>query len=336
MSMIVNPYRYLLAGAPTGWVAPLDGVLTSTSSGWANYTFRTFVTRPLLPGSATKVRVTFSSLSGGGINIGKAYIGLSRNNSFDIAPSQLLFSGSAGVIIPASTDVLSDELTIPFNGTGDLCVSAYISSSAGANNFLAQRSAPPLTGGTYIFNDNANSTSTIGRGGTVYGVKKIEAYTGGSWKTIYTVQTNYESGWNNYTLRSKIDVGQFSLAKTLVRFGLTARTSDFFIGKSAGGASPFDFVATPTRLTFGGANNTGTEDYLTYVTDDFDLSAFGLGTDLLFSYHATGNILGNRPSPPAGISSRYKSGNSASTVSWHSGSTTWGNYLGPAIIDEKY
>lgn len=334
--MIINPYRFAgPAGAPEAWVAPLDGVLTSTGGGWGNYTFRNFISRPLLPGSATKARVTFSALAGGAMEILKAYIGQSRGATFDTTPLALTFGGNAGVTLSAGSDVVSDEINLPFTGTGDICVSAYIPSS-GAAHFLSQRSAPALTGGNANFGDSASATGTFARGGTTYGVKKIELYTGGTWKTILAPQTNTESGWNGYTIRSKVNVGSFSLARTFARFGLTARASDFFVGHSAGGASPFDFASTPTRLTFGGINNTSAEDLITHLTDDFDLAALGVGTDLLFSFYTTGGTVGNRTSPPSNLSSRYKSGNSASNVSWHSGSATWANFLGLAVVDEKY
>lgn len=328
--------------APGGWsgawATPLEGALSSTSPNWHNYTIRNYINRSILPGSASKVRITFSALAGGATRIAKAYAGLSRGNTFDVAPSQLLFSGNPGVTVAAGSDVVSDELTLGWNGTGDLCVSFHIPSDAGSNGYLAQRNSPQLVGGYAVTGDAANTLGgSFSRGSITYGVKKVEMYTEGAWRTIFN-PSNGISGtwWNSYTLRSKINVGQFTLTKTKVRFGLLARSSDVFIGKSAGGASPFDFAATPTRLTFGGLNNTSAEDYLTNITDEFDLNAFGVEADLLFSFYVTGNNVAHKASPPSGLSTRYKAGNNASNVTWQSGSSAWSAYIGPSFIDEKF
>lgn len=338
MSMLVNSFRFNYTGAPEAWVTPLNGALNLTSANWHNYTVRNYINRSLLPGSASKVRVTFSALAGGATKIAKAYAGLSRGNIFDVAPSQLLFSGNPGVTVAAGSDVISDELTLDWNGTGDLCVSFHIPIDAGSNNYLAQRNSPQLVGGYAFAGDAANTTGgAYPRGSITYGIKKIELYTGGLWRTIFNPSREISgTWWNTYTLRSKINVGEFTLAKSKVRFGLLARSSDVYIGKSAGGANPFDFVSTPTRLTFGGLNNTSAEDYLTNISDEFDLGAFGVESDILFSFYATGNNVAHKASPPSGLSTRYKAGNNASNVTWQSGSSTWSAYIGPSLIDEKF
>ena len=340
MSMIINPHRFGVAGAPSDWQTVHDSAFTNFSSNWSNYTIRTFISRSLLPAGATKVRVTLGSSSSTGLKVSKAYIGKSRHFIFDEAPSQLLFGGNAGFTIAAANGVqISDELDFNYDGTSDLCISFYVPSDASPNNTMGTLGGNSFMGSEYVGGDSANTTGgTWARTTTtIYGIRKVEVFTGGSWKNIFLSHTAYPTNWLGYTIRGLYAVGHFTRSRPVVRVGMASRVTDLFIGNSAEGSNPFDFLSTPTRLTFGGANGTGTEEFRAYFTDEFNFESVVDPTKpLLLSYHTASSRIGERASPPTGQSTRYKSGNSASVVSWQSGSSTWGSFLGPQFIDEKY
>lgn len=338
MSMIINPYRFAgPIGAPAEWMTPNEGVHSAYSNNWHNYTVRTMVSRFVLPAGATKFRVTFTAAASAGMEIDKCYIGLSRLLTFDSTPEPLLFSGSAGTIVPAGGSVLSDETELSYDGTRDLCISFYIPSGASPNNSVANRA-----GNFFMNSQHAGGDSAINTGGTwtrsisnIRAITKFEAYTGGSWKNLFASQDSTASGYTNYTIRSLLGVGQLTSVKTYLRLGIYGRCIDMFIGNSAEGSNPFDFLATPTRLLFGGSNGTGTEDHRVYMTDDFARSILDLTKPVLMSYATNSSLISRRSAPPSGQSSKYKSGNQAGDVTWPTPSTS-GDYLGPVIIDEKY
>lgn len=339
MSMIVNPYRFGVASAPSAWQTVHDAAFESFSNNWSNYTVRTFISRSILPAAATKVRITFGSSSASGLKVAKAFVGRSRGYIFDIAPTQLLFGGLPGFTIPAANGTqVSDDLDLSYLGDSDLCISIYTPTDAAPNNTMGGRPGNNFIGSDYVGGDSANSTGgTWSRNTTsVIGVRRIEVLTGGAWKNIFTSHTEYPTGWLNYTIRSKIDLDQFVRSRNTVRFGMGCRVNELFIGNSAEGAAPFDFLTTPIRLTFGGANGTGTDEFRPYLTDDFDITLLDTTKPLLLSYHTAASRIAGRASPPAGQSSRYKTGNSVSAVTWQTGSTAWGTFLGPQFIDEKY
>lgn len=335
--MVLNPFRFGVSGAPTGWTTISDGAVTANSNSWANYTIRTYFSRSLLPAGATKARVTFATFSSGGTKISKAYVGPSRRVVFDDAPTQVFFSGQPGFTLGASQEITSDDINISYDGSKDLCVSFHVATDAGANQWMATRSGSVFSGGDYKNGDQAAST-----GGTwvavnpIYLVKKLEIFTGGTWKNILASHTSYPTNWNNYTVRSLLQPGAFTRARPLVRFGFCYPVSKAYIGLSAGGASPFDFASTPTQLLFGGLAASNTEIGIVKFTDEFDMSGYSPGDSVLFSAHTATANMAVRSSPPAEQSSRYKSGDSASVVSWQTGSAAWTEYLGPQIIDEKY
>ena len=337
--MLLNPYRFAPGGAPSAWTTLADSAFTSSSDNWSNYTIRTWLSRSVLPAGATKMRVTFGASSVEGMKISEAYVGPSLGYEFLSSPTQMFFSSNADVTIATDGTALTDEVALPYDGDTDLCISFRIPADTSYNR-LANRAAATFFNSRYG-SIAANSTSTFGGDavGSLAGIRKIEVLTGGSWKNIFLSHNAYPStGWGDYTIRSFYDLDQFTRIRPIVRIGLANRASEMFIGNSAEGASPFDFLATPTRLTFGGNNGTGgSSDLTAYLTDEFDFASLVDPTKpLLVSYYSTSSRLSARTSPPTGQSSRYKSGNSVSDVTWHSGSSSWSSFLGPHLIDEKY
>lgn len=336
MSMIIDPYRFGVPSAPTGWVTATDGSPTGDSGSWGNYTVRVYVMRSLLPAGATKVRITFRTFSGGGTDISKAFVGQSRKLIYDVAPSQLLFSGSPGFLLAASSEITSDELNLTYDGLHDLCISFHVSASAGANNRMSTRSGSPIMGSDFDAGDLADDTGGTWSPSAVnfYFVKKIEVFTGGTWNNIFTSHSSFATNWNNYTVRSLVTSSQFTRLRNTVRFGVTQPISKMYVGPSAGGASPFNFASTPTQVLFGGLAASPTEANRPHFSDDFDMT--GYSGDLLMSIHTATTNIGIRSSPPTGQSSRYKSGDSAANVTWQSGSSTWAQFLATSFVDEKY
>lgn len=337
MSMIINPGRFGVSGAPTGWSTVTDASMSGNSTNWANFTVRSYFSRSLLPAGATKVRVTFATFSSGGTKISKAYVGPSRRLVFDVTPTQLFFSGQPGFTIGASQEILSDEIDISYDGSQDLCVSFHVATDAGVNNWMASRVGGSLSGGEWAGGDLSASTGGTWLGSpNIYLVKKLELFTGGTWKNILTSHTNYSTNWSNYTVRGLLQPGAFARARPLIRVGFAYPVTKAFVGLSAGGGSPFDFASTPTQLLFGGLAASNTEVGTLKFTDEFDMSGYGSGDSVLFSVHTATTHMAGRSSPPTEQSSRYKLGDSASVLSWQSGSSSWGDFLGPQVIDEKY
>lgn len=340
MSMIINPYRFGVGGAPSDWTTIADSAFASSSDNWSNYTIRTWLSRSVLPAGATKFRVTFGASSVEGMKISKAYIGPSLAYDFLSTPTQIFFSGNADVTIATDDTILSDETDLAYEGETELCISFHIPSDSSFNR-LGTRPTSTFFNSRYSTGDVANSLSPFNTAsaGNLAGIRKIEVLTGGSWKNIFLSHNAHPTtNWGGYTVRSLYELDQFTRSRPVVRVGLAHRADGMFIGNSAGGGSPFDFLSTPTRLTFGGNNGTGgSTDYTTYLTDEFDFAALvDITKPLLLSYYSASTRLSARTSPPSGQSTRYKSGNSVANVSWQSGSTSWGNFLGPHIIDEKY
>lgn len=342
MSMIINPFRFGVAGAPSDWQTVTDAAFTNFSSNWQGITVRTFISRGALPAGATKIRVTFGASSSTGLRINKAFVGKSRHFIFDNAPTQLFFGGSPSHdILTANGTVLSDELNFDYDGTSDICISFYVPPDASTVGLatMGRRSGNNFMGSTSVGGDSADTTGGTWTRNTINidGIRKVEIFTGGSWKNLFTSVTQFLTNWNNYTIRSLVALDQFVRSRNTIRVGLLCRANEVFIGNSAEGASPFNFASAPFRLTFGGANATPAEDFRPYLSDDFDYTLLDPTKPLLMSYHTATTRIAERTSPPTGQSTRYKSGNSvADAGAWQTGSSGWGSFLGPHFIDEKY
>lgn len=337
MSMLINSYRFGVSGPPSEWYNVWDSAFTGSSGNWSNYTARSYFSRFLLPAAATKFRITFGAAASAGLNIGKAFIGPSRLMKYDAAPQQIFFSGSPGRLLAADETVISDEVTLPYDGSREVCISIYIPTGSGPNHVMPDRSANLFCGGNFGLGDFADSTaSDLSRSASIYGVRKVEAFSGGSWKTIFQSMDDRLTGWTGYTFRSRFEAGRITTARPTLRFGLMCRVSDMFIGNAVETAGSFAFASTPSRLTFGGANASPATEFRAYVTDDFPVSALDMGKPILLSFHLSHTEIPRTTTPLSGTSSQYKIGNVASDLSFSGGAGYFGYFLGPGLVDEKY
>lgn len=333
---IASGFR-LLSGVPEAWATVFNTATNGFSGNWHNYTVRSFIARGYLLAGATKFRITFSSHAGATLEINKAYLGESVQNIYGTPPVQMFFGGSPSVIIPPGTSVTSDDVTLSYGGILDLCASFYVPASADAagRHYVSGVPSNYYGGSVYFGGDVANATGmTAARGSNLYNVTKVEMFTGGNWKEINKYANTYLSnGWNNYTLRSRINSGLFAPTQPYIRLGYMANMSKCFVGVGVSNAS-LNFDGTPYQVTFGGLPNTGTEINKIYFSDDIPSNIFDITKSTIFSHHQSTNYVNVGPIP-AGGDSRYAGGDLADDITF-GGSGYGGNFFGPLLIDEKY
>lgn len=334
MGMMINPSRFAVPG---DWTAYHDLTNTVDHTGYQNYTMRTAFLRGNLPAGASKVRVTLDGGVGHGTKVGKVYIGKSRALIFDAAPTQVLFGGAAGATIAAGGTLVSDDIPFDYDGGGDLCLSVYIASDAGVNGVARGFSDfRTYTCRQYGYGDQAASTggSWAGAQGS-YVIRKLELYSGGLWTNVFkSVGDSPATGWSGYTLRTKYDVGLITSAKANLRLLIGTSFTDCFIGEGNATPNNVDFVGTPVRVTFGGANGVTALDYAGHGSDDIDTSLLNFSAPLVLSYHTNTGRVRKDVSGPAGTITRYLYGNSAGLTGSFSGSSST-NYSGAQAFDEK-
>ena len=336
--MFIMPMLMVPPSAPAGaWTTYHDLTNNGDNSGYQNYTMRTSFQRGNLPAGATKVRVTLDGGVSRGTKIGKVYIGKSRALIFDAAPTQLLFGGASGATIAAGGTLVSDDITFDYDGGGDLCISVYIASDAGTNNIARGFSDfRTYTCRSYDYGDQAAATggSWVGSQGS-YIIRKLELYSGGLWTNVFkSVGDSLATGWSGYTLRSKYEVGLITSAKANLRIVIGTSFTDCFIGEGNTTANNVDFVGTPVRVTFGGANGVTNLDYAGYGSDNINTALLNFSAPLVVSYHTNTSRIRKDVSGPAGTITRYLYGNHAGLTGSFAGSTST-NYSGAQAFDEK-
>lgn len=333
---IASGFR-LLSGVPTVWATIFNAATNGMSMNWHNYTVRSFVSRGYLLAGATKFRITFSSHTGATLEINKAYLGESVQNIYGTPPVQMLFGGSPSVVINPGASVISDEINLNYGGLSDLCVSFYVPTSAesAGRHYVSSVPSNYFGGSTYFAGDVANTTGmSSGRGSNLYNVTKIEMFTGGTWKEINKyAQTYLNNGWNNYTLRSRINSGLFVPTQPYIRLGYMANMSKCFVGVGVSNSS-LNFDGTPYQVTFGGLPNTGTDINKIYFSDDIPSNIFNITKSTIFSHHQSTDYVNSGPIP-AGGDSRYAAGDLADDITF-AGMGYGSSYFGPLLIDEKY
>jgi hypothetical protein len=331
---IASGFR-LLSGIPEAWETVYNLATNDFSNNWQGYTARSWFDRGYLLANATKFRFTFSAHAEGNIEYSKVYAGEGRDSVFSVAPTQVFFGGSPSVIIPGGTSVVSDEVTLSYNGLGQIMLSMYVPPGT-VNNIMASVPTNYYAGSTYYSGDYSNTlggSPSVSRGG-VYGVTKIEMYTGGNWKEINKYANTYlGNGWNNYTVRSRLNSGFFVPTRPYVRLGYMANMSKCFIGNGVSNSS-LDFDGTPYQLTFGGLPNTGTDGNKIYFSDDVPTNIFNPAKSMIFSHHQSTNFINVAPIP-AGCDARYAYGDAADDITF-GGANYGGWWFGPVLIDEKY
>jgi hypothetical protein len=119
-----------------GGLGPLNTVnftLGSNSTPGAYTIKATFATSNFPASGTSRIRVGFKAGPSGSLVLGAAYVGplsgtYGGGNFTASSLNALAFSGSAGVTIPAGTQVLSDWCAFSLNNTVPLVVSFYVSS----------------------------------------------------------------------------------------------------------------------------------------------------------------------------------------------------------------
>lgn len=157
-------------GPPGSWADISPWSYGLTDSGWVNYTLRVVILSTSIVSTGTQTRFKITAPAGSTVIIGACYIGVQAGSGdpYDFAstPTQLLFSGSAGVTVSAGTTVYSDPVTFTVNGSQNLVCSAYFS---GATNLERNDS---VTGWScyYAFNNSPGIVDPSGYSG--YGTNR--------------------------------------------------------------------------------------------------------------------------------------------------------------------
>jgi hypothetical protein len=173
------------AAVPQVWMTTAQASPNQDSGGWNGYNMRVRVEAAgLANGGGSKVRVTLNaSTASGSLSISKCYIGAAAasGDPYDFAttPTQLLFSGSAGVTIAQNTPTVSDEITFSVDASKALVVSMYLTSGA----LVGTAPGSPVTNWStyYSLNPeeagvaNASSGYTLGSR-AVYCLSKVESF----------------------------------------------------------------------------------------------------------------------------------------------------------------
>lgn len=167
--------------------------LSSDSGGWDGYTFRQSIEAVALSDvSGDRIRVTLRGGSSEGLNIVKAYIqkrGVDRHD-FLTTPVQLTFNGgSAGVLIPAATDQISDWVELSTDGTDDIVISVYVSGSGNDEFARGTGASDDNAWGGYVLGDDAATVDVSGydEGGTLH-------------NAIVSIEVERDEGTANTTL----------------------------------------------------------------------------------------------------------------------------------------
>ena len=117
-------------GGGGAWATAYSGTIGGTiSPGWSGYTMRQGIpAASTLAGS--KVRLTLN-VGAALANIAAVFVGRRAPSGdsydFDSTPVPVLFSGSPGISVPGSTDIVSDEASLVLDGMTALVVSVYFS-----------------------------------------------------------------------------------------------------------------------------------------------------------------------------------------------------------------
>lgn len=122
-------------GSPTSspWTNITNWTPSGNNAGWQGYTLRSVISGSIIV-AGTKLRYTFTAASSGDpVRIDEAYtqIGDPSGDPYDFAttPTPVLFSGSASVVVPTGTTVVSDVIDLTVNNTRDLIIAVAFSAS---------------------------------------------------------------------------------------------------------------------------------------------------------------------------------------------------------------
>jgi hypothetical protein len=162
LGMLPFPSPLLLGGggSPTFQTVRANLVTDIGSTGWSGWTARQVVLASSLTDlTASQIRISFKAVSSGQLKIAKAYVGFkSGTNSFTATPTQLLFSGSASVLISANTVQATDPVAFAYDGLSDLVVTTYHDATAGYT-------AATTTARGTVYQKNSDDAATVSASG---------------------------------------------------------------------------------------------------------------------------------------------------------------------------
>lgn len=342
MSMIINPFRFSAGGGPVNWRADFDNVPTTTDNSWSNYTARNVVSRFLLRPELSAFRVTIKAPAGNPISVGDVFVGKSNGMIYPSAPVRATFSGANGFTLAAGASITSDVVNLNFDGSTDIAVSIYHNTLSGHNRTILRLSGNyPFLNSGYKSGNAADQVgglfSAFNEG--AYGYVKLESAEPPSlsgWSSVLSLTpARRTDSWNGYTIRNRYDVGVLNVTKAKLRALLFGSMTDLFIGNAEAAAGSLNFLAAPTRLTFGGANGTPSSIIFSHTTDEFLASILDLSKPVLISGHSNTIMIGDGAAL-TGVNSGYASGNTASaTGTWTHTAISGNKSLSILRIDQK-
>jgi hypothetical protein len=137
MGLIINPYRFAAGGGGGGgsWQTVRASFTVDTdSSGWFGWTARERVLASSLTDvSGSQIRISVKASTVGQLKIAKMYVDVRGAGTYDFAgtPTQVLFGGSASVLVSTGAIQASDAVSFAYDGTSDLIISMYHDGAAG-------------------------------------------------------------------------------------------------------------------------------------------------------------------------------------------------------------
>lgn len=328
---------YTVETIDSGWYSLFRNSQTGTVPSWSNYTGRNVIARALLPDNPQKVKIRLRAATANAVVLTSLHIGFGKRAIFGAAPVPLNIGGTNSYTIPANTAVWTDEVDISGIGAADdLIMSWYVPSGSGGSDTL-----PIMSNGSFFLSGgyaSGNVSTTVGGTFTTnntqqYLIEEIRVKTDKGWETVYTEAFTYiNNSWNGYTIRTRIELDKLTLSKNF-RIGFFADIGECFVGNAATTAGSYEFLSTPVRVTFGGANGYTAGELWTHFSDVIALSGLDPTKPLIVSQYQNGNNVAHDNVNNAGVTSKYKSGNSANSMSWGSASDYWS--LGPVRIDQQ-
>lgn len=330
--------RFIPTGPAGGDEVVFTTTMTGSSNGWQTYTIRTLFTRMIAPASANSFRIGFRANTGATLRVSKVFIGSGNDWQFGSTPTQIFFGGNPGATFSSGSTTYCDDVALDYDGTKNLVVSFYIPLDAPPDTFISTNAANYKHKYSFRAGDFANDVGGTWslNGENSCSIVEVEAFVTDAWNNQFRVDTGAvgSSGWVNYTFRTRYETGVFcGSGFTDFRVGLLNNVSDIFIGNAVSTPGSFEFTATPTRLLFGGANGSVTNQNQVNVTDSALLSILDLGQPVLVSYLNQSSGIFFATTPPSGMSSATRSGDFASVVSGSGFGGYFGWYMGPALVD---
>lgn len=283
--------RFVGGGGGGDWfpfVVKADGGSSDISGGG---TLRVNVNPSEFP-DGEKFRVTLYSSLGFATTVAGACVGHAISvgaKAYRGTPVPVTFNGgSAGVTIPADSEVVSDEITFPVNGSVPLLFDVEFTSytrnggaAPGETNF---RGATGLLGGPEaFFNGNANGRNSI---------RKMEVLEDiAPWADAVVVSPSGTSNFSGYQIRTVVDKSILIPGDT-VRIALQAgsggsmtNSGGVYVYYQAPSGNPYAFESTPIRATFGGTHSLNITASTEIVSDPIALPVDGT-KNLLIAYYA--------------------------------------------------